>query len=59
MLGPGEVLMHSVEIDNVCALLRHSDQYMAAELKRYCLAFILKNFDQAGSYAHEIYHHII
>ena len=24
----------------------HSDQYMAQELKRYCLAFILKNFDQ-------------
>lgn len=42
------VLMHSVEIDNVCALLRHSDQYIAQELKRYCLAFILKNFDQVA-----------
>eukprot|EP00438_Fugacium_kawagutii_P004637 Skav229028 [mRNA] locus=scaffold127:660959:661943:- [translate_table: standard] len=45
--------MHSVEIDNVCALLRclaasHSDQYIAQELKRYCLAFILKNFDQVA-----------
>jgi len=42
------VLVHSVEIDNVCALLRHADQYMAHELKRYCLAFILKNFDQVA-----------
>eukprot|EP00439_Symbiodinium_sp_Y106_P042664 s2689_g5.t1 len=67
------VLIHSVEIDNVCSLLRisargppmfikacfllgqrfgdllgHSDQYMAHELKRYCLAFILKNFDQVA-----------
>jgi len=40
------VLVHSVEIDNVCALLRHADQYMAHELKRYCLSFILKNFEQ-------------
>jgi len=42
------VLVHSVEIDNVCALLRHADQYMAHELKRYCLSFILKNFDQVA-----------
>merc|ERR1712007_238976 len=42
------VLVHSVEIENVCALLRHADQYMAHELKRYCLAFILKNFDQVA-----------
>lgn len=42
------VLMHSVEIENVCTLLRHADQYMATELKHYCLAFILKNFDQVA-----------
>jgi len=42
------VLVHSVEIDNACALLRHADQFMAHELKRYCLAFILKNFDQVA-----------
>lgn len=40
------VLVHSVEIENVCTLLRHADQYMAHELKRYCLSFILKNFEQ-------------
>lgn len=42
------VLVHSVEIDNACTLLRHADQYMAQELKQYCLAFILKNFDQVA-----------
>merc|ERR1712014_379642 len=42
------VLVHSVEIDNACALLRHADQFMAHGLKRYCLAFILKNFDQVA-----------
>lgn len=42
------VLMHSVEVDNACALLRHADQFMAHALKRYCLAFIMKNFDQVA-----------
>jgi len=42
------VLVHSVEVDNVCALLRHADQYMAHELKKYCLSFILKSFDQVA-----------
>jgi len=42
------VLVHSVEVDTACTLLRHADQYMAHELKRYCLAFILKNFDQVA-----------
>lgn len=42
------VLVHSVEIDTVCTLLRHADQYMAHDLKRYCLAFIMKNFDQVA-----------
>jgi hypothetical protein len=40
------VLMHSVEMDNVCSLLRHADRFLAQELKRYCMSFILKNFDQ-------------
>jgi len=44
------VLVHSVEIENACALLRHADQYMASELKKYCLTYIIKNFDQV-SYA--------
>mmetsp|Transcript_74769 Transcript_74769/g.139590 ORF Transcript_74769/g.139590 Transcript_74769/m.139590 type:complete len:512 (+) Transcript_74769:72-1607(+) len=39
------VLLHSVEIDNVCALLQHADQFMANELKRYCVTFIIKNFE--------------
>merc|ERR1711920_726577 len=42
------VLVHSIEIENACALLRHADQFMAHELKRYCLAFILKNFDEVA-----------
>mmetsp|Transcript_5359 Transcript_5359/g.16717 ORF Transcript_5359/g.16717 Transcript_5359/m.16717 type:complete len:526 (-) Transcript_5359:145-1722(-) len=42
------VLVHSVEIENACTLLRHADQYMAHELKRYCLAFVLRNFDQVA-----------
>jgi len=42
------VLVHSVETNNVCTLLRHADQYLAHELKRYCLNFILKNFDQVA-----------
>merc|ERR1719412_3218090 len=39
------VLVHSVEIENACTLLRHADQYMASELKRYCLAYIM-SFDE-------------
>lgn len=37
-----------MEIDNACHLLKHADRYMAYELKRYCLAFILKNIDQVA-----------
>merc|ERR1719203_982298 len=42
------VLVHSVEVENACTLLRHADRFMAAELKRYCLAYIMKNFDQVA-----------
>lgn len=42
------ILVHSVEIDNACHLLRCADQYMAQELKRYSLSYILKNFDQVA-----------
>eukprot|EP00928_Gymnodinium_smaydae_P078349 TRINITY_DN6222_c0_g1_i1.p1 TRINITY_DN6222_c0_g1~~TRINITY_DN6222_c0_g1_i1.p1 ORF type:complete len:526 (+),score=114.64 TRINITY_DN6222_c0_g1_i1:260-1837(+) len=42
------VLMHSVEIDNACTLLRHADQFMAHALKNYCLSFLIKNFDQVA-----------
>eukprot|EP00932_Pfiesteria_piscicida_P014056 SRR837773.25750.p1 GENE.SRR837773.25750~~SRR837773.25750.p1 ORF type:complete len:136 (-),score=57.36 SRR837773.25750:46-453(-) len=45
------VLVHSVEIENACALLRHADQYMASELKRYCMNYIMKNFDQVAQSA--------
>jgi len=42
------ILVHSVEIENACQLLVHADRHMAHELKRYCLAFILKNIDQVA-----------
>jgi len=42
------VLVHSVEVETVCTLLRCADQYMAQELKRYCLTFILKHFNQVA-----------
>jgi hypothetical protein len=41
-------LVNSVEIDNVCALLRFADQFSAHVLKRHCLTFILGNFDQVA-----------
>lgn len=41
-----KLLINSIEIDNVCHLLRIADRYSAIELKKYCLNFILKSFDQ-------------
>jgi N-acetylneuraminic acid mutarotase len=41
-----KILINSVEIDNVCHLLKIADQYGAADLKKHCLNFILKSFDQ-------------
>jgi hypothetical protein len=41
-----KILINSIEIENVCHLLRISDRYGARELKKSCLTFILKSFDQ-------------
>jgi hypothetical protein len=40
------ILINSVEVNNVCYLLKIADQYGARELKQNCLTFILKSFDQ-------------
>ncbi|EER02130.1 conserved hypothetical protein [Perkinsus marinus ATCC 50983] len=40
------VLIHMVDVDNVCTLLKISDQHQAVDLKRHCMSFVLKNFDQ-------------
>jgi len=42
------IVVHSVEVDNACHLLTHADRYVAHELKRYCLFFILKNIEQVA-----------
>ncbi|CEL93311.1 unnamed protein product [Vitrella brassicaformis CCMP3155] len=39
------ILIHSVEIDNVCNLLKQADQYQATDLKNHCLTYLIKNFD--------------
>lgn len=41
-----KLLVNSIELDNVCHLLKVSDRYGASELKKSCLSFILKSFDQ-------------
>jgi N-acetylneuraminic acid mutarotase len=41
-----KLLINSIEIDNVCHLLKIADRYGANDLKKQCLCFILKSFDQ-------------
>jgi hypothetical protein len=41
-----KILINSIEIQNVCHLLRVADRCNAADLKQHCLSFILKSFDQ-------------
>ena len=41
-----KILVNSIEIENVCHLLKIADRYVAADLKKSCLSFILKSFDQ-------------
>jgi len=39
-------LMHNVENDNVCALLIEANKYSSAELKKFCIQFLIKNFQE-------------
>ena len=41
-----KILINSIDLHNVCHLLKISDRYGASELKKCCLSFILKSFDQ-------------
>jgi N-acetylneuraminic acid mutarotase len=41
-----KILINSIEVDNACHLLTIADRYSAKELKKFCLGFILKSFDQ-------------
>jgi len=39
-------LMHNVDNDNVCALLIDANKYSSAELKKFCITFLIKNFQE-------------
>lgn len=39
------ILVHDVEVDNVCTLLKEADRTLALHLKRHCLNYILKHFE--------------
>ena len=42
-------LMHNVDTDNVCALLIDAHRYSASELKKFCLNFLFKNFNDVNN----------
>ena len=37
-------LMQNVDNDNVCALLIEANKYSSAELKKFCIQYLIKNF---------------
>ena len=39
-------LLHSIDIENACELLILSHRYSAEELKKFCMAFVIKHFQQ-------------
>jgi speckle-type POZ protein len=42
-------LMHNVDNDNVCTLLIESSKYSSAELKKFCINYLIKNFSDVQS----------
>eukprot|EP00392_Amoebophrya_sp_AT5.2_P017105 g17421.t1 len=39
------ILIHDVEIDNCCHLLKIADRHMAHNLKKHCMSYLLKHFE--------------
>ena len=39
-------LMHNVDNENVCALLIEANKYSSAELKKFCIQYLIKNFSE-------------
>ena len=42
-------LMHNVDNDNVCTLLIEANKYSSAELKKFCISYLNKNFSEVSS----------
>eukprot|EP00397_Hematodinium_sp_SG-2012_P019350 GEMP01019877.1.p1 GENE.GEMP01019877.1~~GEMP01019877.1.p1 ORF type:complete len:515 (+),score=55.52 GEMP01019877.1:19-1563(+) len=43
------ILVHDVEVDNVCMLLRVADRTLAHFLKRHCMNYLLKHFESVAN----------
>lgn len=43
------VLTHNVDCENVCSLFRCGHRFSALNLKRYCMNFIIKNFEMVSA----------
>ena len=41
-------LIHNVDTDNLCALLIDAHRFSATELKKYCMGYLLKNFNDVN-----------
>ena len=39
------LLMHHVDTDSVCRIVKHAETYQAEDLKTYCMSYLLKNFE--------------
>lgn len=42
-------LMHHVDNENVCALLIEANKYSSGELKKFCIAHMIKNFKEIST----------
>eukprot|EP00743_Colponemidia_sp_Colp-15_P006964 GILK01007515.1.p1 GENE.GILK01007515.1~~GILK01007515.1.p1 ORF type:complete len:519 (+),score=68.21 GILK01007515.1:65-1558(+) len=43
------MLIHGVDVDNVCVLYTHAHRFQAPELKKFCLTYILKHIDTVSA----------
>ena len=39
------ILIHDVEIENCCHLLKIADRHLAHNLKKHCMSYLLKHFE--------------
>jgi len=39
------ILIHDVEVENCCHLLKIADRHMAPNLKKHCMTYLLKHFE--------------
>jgi len=42
------ILVHDIEVDNVCTLLANADRTLAYFLKKHCMNYLLKNFEHVA-----------